>query len=563
MEGTFLPIPLSHKSFTLLRGTSRNEGTFSHLLRLYVDHRIGDQQGKKFSISLTSKMAIFYRFHFQPREVVLPSGKRFSFDYDSVGGLSTIRLPGGHLISLSLQSGMLGVSKLYLSLPGLTEPYVTYWQNKGQLLQVRTPSGNGNVLYKYASEDGQSKLVKTASGDSLTTYDYKGGRLTGVTHTHHNAFTLKNTYVHALQSQLNRVQILELRIDVDSKSLRLANAKFDYVYDRNLVNPIVKGRIGGQSLPDYYLHHGWSTTELRNGPQIGQFVVHPHDLNVTSITDGVASFTHSSHLDVLSIQGRELFRAEWVLDACGKISASHFRMIKGTEFRQTWKYLYDDDGQLESAGIIDNTEWRYNYDALGNLVTIATSGITGRSTHQLNFEYVPNGFQFSGGKVRYDENGHVTSHIKGMEMRYDSRGHLAKVKLGRNVIEYFYDHRGRLMSRKNSESLTQFFYGYEGKPHLLSHLYKPHEGSLTTLVYGPDDRLIFMAQDAVEYYVVTDRLGSPLLLLTPEGLVVKEMTRTPYGELTYDSNQSLDVPLGFQGGLFDSLLNLVHFQVSF
>ena len=165
--------------------------------------------------------------------------------------------------------------------------------------------------------------------------------------------------------------------------------------------------------------------------------------------------------------------------------------------------------------------------------------------------------------MRYDENGYVINHIKGMEMRYDSRGHLAKVKLGRNVIEYFYDHEGRLISRKNSESITQFFYGYEGKPHLLSHLYKPHEGSLTTLVYGPDDRLIFMAQDAEEYYVVTDRLGSPLLLLTPQGLVVKEMTRTPYGELTYDSNQSLDVPLGFQGGLFDSLLNLVHFQVSF
>ena len=37
-------------------------------------------------------------------------------------------------------------------------------------------------------------------------------------------------------------------------------------------------------------------------------------------------------------------------------------MLKGgAEFKQTWKYLYDDDGQLESAFIVDNTQWRFSY----------------------------------------------------------------------------------------------------------------------------------------------------------------------------------------------------------
>ena len=36
-------------------------------------------------------------------------------------------------------------------------------------------------------------------------------------------------------------------------------------------------------------------------------------------------------------------------------------MVKGgAEFKQTWKYLYDDDGQLESASIVDNTQWRFS-----------------------------------------------------------------------------------------------------------------------------------------------------------------------------------------------------------
>ena len=72
-----------------------------------------------------------------------------------------------------------------------------------------------------------------------------------------------------------------------------------------------------------------------------------------------------------------------------------------------------------------------------------------------------------------------------------------------------------------------------------------------------------MARDGQEYYVVTDRNASPLLILTTEGAIVKEITRTPYGEVTYDSKQGLEVPLGFQGGIHDPLVNLVHFQVGF
>ena len=93
-------------------------------------------------------------------------------------------------------------------------------------------------------------------------------------------------------------------------------------------------------------------------------------------------------------------------------------MVKGTEFRQTWNYKYDADGQLETASIIDNTEWRYDYDKLGNLVTIATSGIGGRSSHSQNFEYDVNG-RFKGSKVTYDSNGYIIGHINGGIINYN------------------------------------------------------------------------------------------------------------------------------------------------
>ena len=99
-------------------------------------------------------------------------------------------------MTISVQSGLLGVRKVYLSVPGLSEPFVTYWQDEATLLQIRTPSGDGNVLHKYTA---LGLLRKTASGDSLSLYDYNDENLlTGVTHTREGKFTLKITLVRNL-----------------------------------------------------------------------------------------------------------------------------------------------------------------------------------------------------------------------------------------------------------------------------------------------------------------------------------------------------------------------------
>ena len=85
------------------------------------------------------------------------------------------------------------VSFNYLRLCFFTEPYVTYWRDESTLLQIRTPSGDGNVLHKYNSG---GLLLRTASGDSLSLYEYNDENLlTGVTHTRESKFTLKITLV--------------------------------------------------------------------------------------------------------------------------------------------------------------------------------------------------------------------------------------------------------------------------------------------------------------------------------------------------------------------------------
>ncbi len=330
----------------------------------------------------------------QPRDLILPSGKRFSFEYDHTG-LATIRLPGGSgLIGISTQAGMLGVEKIILRLPGLTEPFITYWAAGTNLLQqIRTPSGDGNVAHKY---NALGLLLKTASGDSLSLYQYnEDNLLTRVTHNQEDAFTLKSTFVRKFQPNQasSGTQLLEMRHNFDARS-RLASAKFDYVVADNLIDLVMEGRIGAKNLPLYYVHHGWTslgTSRLfQASKSSGHFLIHPHNLNVSTVTDGVATFTFGGNFDALTVQGRELYRAEHELDSCGKIGTSQLKMVKGNaEFKQTWQYLYDDDGQLESASILDNTQWRYAYDLWGNLLSVVTSGQP--AMVKLNFEYDGNG----------------------------------------------------------------------------------------------------------------------------------------------------------------------------
>ena len=214
------------------------------------------------------------------------------------------------------------------------------------------------------------------------------------------------TYVHRPQNEgQEKVRLLETRYNFDAKS-RMASAKFDYFYNYDLSHPVLQGRIGGQTLPDLQMQHGWNPTASKIRGRI--FTVHPHDLNVTSVTDGMATFTFGSTFQILSLGGRELFRAEHILDSCGQVEASLYKMVKGSkEFKQTWKFVYDEDNQLESASMADNTHWRFAYDLRGQLVSLVTlastsaGSTTASPTHKLNFDYDGNGL-FKGKLVARD-----------------------------------------------------------------------------------------------------------------------------------------------------------------
>ena len=60
------------------------------------------------------------------------------------------------------------------------------------------------------------------------------------------------------------------------------------------------------------------------------------------------------------------------------------------------------------------------------------------------------------------------------------------------------------------------------------------------------------------YYIGTDHNGSPMAVFDSKGRLVKELTRSPFGQIIRDTNPSMDLSVDFAGGLIDQYTHLIH-----
>jgi len=300
------------------------------------------------------------------------------------------------------------------------------------------------------------------------------------------------------------------RISFDAKS-GFSSAKFVYSYGPSHDLVSITGRIGGQALPNHIVRNSLSLIVSENGitKDVGQFFAHVHNLNETTISDGVASFERSKAADILIVGGREVHRIEYGYDGCGRIEKKMIKIVRSdTEDLNIVLYKYDDDGQIEKAifekvfsylkcnenliffhsNLLFQLEYRFAYDDNGNL--LSTEGTTDIS-NAFNLEYDSVGRltrikkqQFN---YEYDSHGRVISDRSRNQMTYQIGDLLATVKVpieNNLIVMYHYDHMGRMIGRKDSaDNATQYFYAFPDKPYLVSHIYTSRAGKLTTLIY--------------------------------------------------------------------------------
>ncbi|XP_063927987.1 teneurin-a isoform X7 [Zophobas morio] len=482
-------------------------------------------------------------------KITLASQRSFSLSYDDDGGLRHVTLPSGTKHSFSLQPS-LGFLRVTYTPPGSVRAYLQHFSHSGRLLQTVFPGEGARVVYRY-NTNGRLREVVHGDGKTLYHYSETSGLPSQISH-------VEPDLEYRWDYQFIGGLLMEERIDFGAKT-GLSNAKFTYDYDNNYRLIAAQGRIGGQNLPQYNLAYNSKTGALE---MIGLFKINKPKTNETQVYDGTALFSRSissRFLETqvaLTIHGMEVFRMEFSHDMHGRISQTrtYTRNVGVNPYTNIKNYTWDCDGQL--LGVEAQEPWGFRYDDNGNMLSLTYRG----NTIPMEYNAMDRIIKFGEGQYKYDSRGLVVQNAREEKFHYNAKGLLVRAtKRGRFDVRYFYDHMDRLSARKdNYGNVTQFFYNNEYRPREVSQIYSPRDGKLMSLVYDDRGHLIYAQVYRHKYYVATDQCGTPVMIFNQYGEGIREIMRSPYGHIVYDSNPYLYLPVDFCGGLLDQVTSLVH-----
>lgn len=477
-------------------------------------------------------------------EIGLASQRKFTIDYDENGGLRNVHLPSGTKHSFSMQSSI-GFIRVTYTPPGSTKPYLQHYTQSGALLHTIFPGDGAHIVYRYNSASQISEIIH-GDGKSEFSYNSITGMPITVAHIERELeYRWDFEYVGGL--------LTEERIDFIAKT-GLSNAKFTYDYDSNFRVIAIQGRIGGQSLPAQTFAYNVRTGKPS---QIGPFKINTPRPNQTQVNDGTASFIRTMDGRFLetqmsvTIHRLEVFRMEFSHDMHGRISQTrtYTRNVGVNTYTNIKNYTWDCDGQL--IGVEAQEPWGFRYDDNGNLLSLTYRG----NTIPMEYNALDRIVKFGEGQYKHDPRGLVAQNAREERFHYNTQGLLVRAtKRGRFDVRYYYDHLNRLTTRKdNFGNVTQFFYNNKDRLHEVSQVYSPRDGKLMSLMYDDRGHLIFAQVYRHKYYIATDQCGTPVMIFNQYGEGIREIMRSPYGHIVYDSNPYLYLPVDFCGGLLDQV----------
>ncbi|KAG7255307.1 hypothetical protein CRUP_020193 [Coryphaenoides rupestris] len=425
------------------------------------------------------------------------------------------------------------------------------YSEEGLLLRVSHLGTGRRVLYRYRRLNKLAEILYDSTRVSFT-YDETAGVL--------KTINLQN------EGFICSIRYRQVGPLVDRQIFRfsedgMVNARFDYTYDSSLRVTSLQGVINETPLPiDLYQFDDISGKI----EQFGKFGVIYYDINQIIST---AVMTYTKHFDahgrIKEIQ-YEIFRSlmYWITFQYDDVGRVIRREIKIGPFANTTKYAYeyDVDGQLQAVYLNEKVTWRYTYDLNGNL-HLLNPGNSGRLL-PLRYDLRDRITRLGDVQYRLDEDGFLRQ--RGTEIfEYNSKGLLVRVysKASAWTLQYRYDGLGRRVSSKTSGGQhLQFFYADLSYPARITHVYNHSSSEITSLYYDLQGHLFAMEiSSGEEFYIACDNTGTPLAVFTSNGLLVKQLQYTAYGEVYFDSNPDFQLVLGFHGGLYDPLTKLLHF----
>ncbi|XP_056127743.1 teneurin-3 isoform X11 [Rhinichthys klamathensis goyatoka] len=531
--------------------TYSNTGQVTSLQRGPTIERVEyDSQGRIVSRTFADAKTWSYTYLDKSMVLLLHSQRQYIFDYDLQDRLSAITMPSVARHTMQTIRSV-GYYRNIYNPPESNASVTVDYSEDGQLLRVAHLGTGRRVLYKYRRQNKLSEILYDSTRVSFT-YDETAGVLKTVN----------------LQSEgfICSIRYRQIGPLVDRQIFRfsedgMVNARFDYTYDNSFRVTSMQGVINETPLPiDLYQFDDISGKV----EQFGKFGVIYYDINQIIST---AVMTYTKHFDV---HGRikeiqyEIFRSlmYWITiqyDNMGRVTK---REIKIGPFANTTKYgyEYDVDGQLQTVYLNEKMMWRYNYDLNGNL-HLLNPGNSARLT-PLRYDLRDRITRLGDVQYRMDEDGFLRQ--RGAEIfEYNSKGLLVRVhsKASGWTIQYRYDGLGRRLASRNSLGQhLQFFYADLNYPTRITHVYNHSSSEITSLYYDLQGHLFAMEiSSGEEFYIACDNTGTPLAVFSSNGLLLKQVQYTAYGEIYFDSNPDFQLVIGFHGGLYDPLTRLLHF----
>lgn len=456
-------------------------------------------------------------------------------------------MPNGHKHEIAIQISFGFYKQLYLS-PGVRYPYVLQTNEVGQILVKHLPKSRGRVIYKY---DESGLLNTQICGSERTDFLY---------------YEQKSL----LKSVVKIASGVELKIDYRyhgsllkeeryrfSSRSGMDGAKFKYIYEGRLSSAIVE--INGKSSSEIKYRYNTETGILE---QIQHFIIHRPKINSIFIQDEMRQYSKTIGLDsysrivvlAVTLWNKEIYSLNLVYDNRSRVKQSRMKIGReGTNY--ICNYTYTLDGFLEEA--IGADKWKYSYDINGNLNSVFDG------QHQISLKYDDSDRLLGyGDSLPYavDDRGFIVQ--RGEEkFRFNADGQLVHAfQLHQYEAFYFYDHKNRVVARRDHRgNVTQFFYSDPLHPNKLTHLHYPKDEITFMYIYDSSGHLMYIQQEGVKYYVASDHLGTPVALFNAEGVIIKEMSRTPFGRILSDNNPDFYLPVDFQGGIRDPLMNLIFY----
>ncbi|XP_064422810.1 teneurin-2 isoform X2 [Latimeria chalumnae] len=483
--------------------------------------------------------------------LLLQSQRQYIFEYDSSNRLLAATMPSVARHTVSTHSSVGYIRNSY-NPPESNASVLFDYSEDGRILKTSFLGTGRQVFYKYGK---LSKLSEILYDSTAVTFGYD--ETTGI-------LKMVNLQSGGFSCTIRYRKIGPL---IDKQIYRfseegMVNARFDYTYyDNSFRVASMKPIISETPLPVDLYRYDEISGKVEH---FGKFGVIYYDINQIITT---AVMTLSKHFDT---HGRikevqyEIFRSlmYWMTvqyDVMGRVIK---RELKLGPYANTTKYTYDydGDGQLVTVSVNDRATWRYSYDLNGNL-HLVNPGNNARLM-PLRYDLRDRITRLGDVQYRLDEDGILCQ--RGSDVfEYNSKGLLTRAysKINGWNVQYRYDGLGRRASSKtNLGQHLQFFYADLHNPTRLTHVYNHSSSEITSFYYDLQGDLFAMEiSSGEEYYIASDNTGTPLAVFSSNGVMIKQLQYTAYGEIYHDSNPDFQLAIGFHGGLYDPLTKLVHF----